>query len=212
MKREWNPLVKQVLDGERELETLPADLRLEAETARRLLLDAIDRHAVTLSASLDARVMARVRSRATAPWSRAWRWLSAPTVPRWVVMVPIAAAAGVLLLARTSTPPATGEQRSALTGQRESVYVRFELYAPRASRVALAGTFNRWDPAASPLVRVGSDGIWTVTLALPSGQHQYGFIVDGKNWVPDPAAPAVDDGFGRRNSVVSVNTMNGRIL
>ena len=212
MKREWNPLVKQVLDGERELETLPAELRLEAETARRLLLDVIDRQAVTLSASLDARVMARVRSRATAPWSRAWRWLSAPTVPRWVVMVPIAAAAGVLLLARTSTSPVTGEQPSALTGQRESVYVRFELYAPRASRVALAGTFNRWDPTATPLVRVGSDGMWTVTLALPSGQHQYGFIVDGRNWVPDPAAPAVDDGFGRRNSVVSVNTMNGRIL
>lgn len=212
MKREWNPLVKQVLDGERELETLPADLRLEAETARRLLLDAIDRQAVTLSASLDARVMARVRSRATAPWSRAWRWLSAPTVPRWAVMVPIAAAAGILLLARTSTPPAISELRTALTGQRESVYVRFELYAPHASRVALAGTFNRWDPAATPLVRVGSDGMWTVTIALPSGQHQYGFMVDGRNWVPDPVAPAVDDGFGRRNSVVSVNTMNGRIL
>jgi hypothetical protein len=30
--------------------------------------------------------------------------------------------------------------------------------------------------------------------------------------VPDPAAPTVDDGFGRRNSVVSVNTINGRIL
>lgn len=212
MKREWNPLVKQVLDGERELETLPADLRLEAEAAQRLLLDAIDRQAVTLSPSVDARVMARVRRRAPAPWSRAWRWLSAPTVPRWVVMVPLAAAAGLLLLARSSTPPATGEQGTALTGQRESVYVRFELYAPRASRVALAGTFNRWDPAASPLVRVGSDGMWTVTLALPSGQHQYSFIVDGKNWVPDPAAPAVDDGFGRHNSVVSVNTMNGRIL
>lgn len=212
MKREWNPLVKQVLDGEREIQTLPPDLRLEAETARRLLLEAIDREQVTFSDSVDARVMARVRRRAASPWSRAWHWLSAPTVPRWVVMVPIAAAAAVLLLLRSSTPTATTDQRTALTGQRESVYVRFELYAPRASHVALAGTFNRWDPKATPLVKVGSDGMWTVTLALPSGQHQYGFIVDGRNWVTDPAAPAVDDGFGRRNSVVSVNTMNGRIL
>ncbi len=212
MKREWNPLVKQVLDGERGIESLPPDLRLEAEDARRLLLDAIERQAVSLSDSVDARVMARVRRRAATPWSRAWHWLSAPTVPRWVVMVPIAAAAVLLMLMRTSTPPATVEQRTALTGQRDSVYVRFELYAPRASRVTVAGTFNRWDPTATPLVRLGSDGMWTVTLALPSGQHQYGFIVDGRNWVTDPAAPAVDDGFGRRNSVVSVNPINGRIL
>lgn len=212
MKREWNPLVKEVLDGERRVEALPPDLRLEAEAARQALLNAIDRQQVHLSDSIDARVMARVRRHAAGPWSRAWHWLSAPTVPRWGVMVPIAAAAGLLLLGRSSTPPAAVDKRSALTGQRESVYVRFELYAPSARRVALAGTFNRWDPTATPLARVGSDGMWTVTLALPSGQHQYGFIVDGRNWVPDPGAPTVDDGFGRRNSVVSVNTINGRIL
>jgi hypothetical protein len=28
--------------------------------------------------------------------------------------------------------------------------------------------------------------------------------VDGARWVPDPAAPAVDDGFGRRNSVLTL--------
>lgn len=205
MKREWNPLVKQVLDGERPMETLPPELRREAELARGLLLDAIDRRPVTLPDSLDARVMARVARQETGSWNRAWRWLSAPTVPRWVLAVPIAAAAAVLLLIqmRPSTPPAP---------QRSSVSVRFELYAPHASRVTLAGTFNRWDPAATPLVRVGSDGMWTVTLALPAGQHQYAFIVDGRNWVTDPVAPAIDDGFGRRNSVVSVNAINGRIL
>ena len=37
-------------------------------------------------------------------------------------------------------------------------------------------------------------------LALPAGQHQYAFVVDGARWVVDPGAPAVDDGFGRRNS------------
>lgn len=208
----WNDQIKQVLDGERELESLPPELRHEAEAARRQLLEAIDRRPVTLSADVEARVMARVRSRATARWPRAWRWLSAPTVPRWAMLVPLAAAAALVLFVRTTQVPQTNGQAQAMVGQRESVYVRFELYAPRASRVALAGSFNRWNPAATPLVRVGADGMWTVTLALPSGQHQYGFIVDGRNWVPDPAAPTVDDGFGRRNSVVSVNTINGRIL
>lgn len=209
--REWNDQVKQVLDGDRELGSLSPELRREAEAARRLLLEAIDRRPVTLSGALETRIMTRVRGRATARWPRAWRWLSAPTIPRWAMLVPVAAAAALVLLLRTPRVDQTG-QPQALAGQRDSVYVRFELYAPRASRVALAGTFNRWDTTATPLVRVGKDGMWTVTLALPSGQHQYGFIVDGRNWVPDPAAPTVDDGFGRRNSVVSVNTINGRIL
>ena len=209
--RQWNDQVKQVLDGDRELDALSPELRREAEAARRMLLEAIDRRPVTLSGALEERIMTRVRGRATAGWPRAWRWLSAPTIPRWAMLVPVAAAAALVLLLRTPQVDQTGKPQ-AMTGQRDSVYVRFELYAPRASRVALAGTFNRWDPAATPLVRLGKDGMWTVTLALPSGQHQYGFIVDGRNWVPDPAAPTVDDGFGRRNSVVSVNTINGRIL
>src|SRR6266480_2982560 len=46
--------------------------------------------------------------------------------------------------------------------------------------------------------------IWPATLTLPAGQHQYAFVVDGERWVPDPGAPAVDDGFGRRNSVLTL--------
>ena len=208
--RQWDDQIKQFLDGERALESLPPELRLEAEAARRLLLEALDRSAVTLSDALDARVMARVRSRAASPWPRALRWLSAPTMPRWAMLVPIAAAAALLLIVRTG--PQTSSEILPVAMPHDSVFVRFELFAPHASRVALAGTFNRWDPTATQLVRVGKDGMWTVTVALPSGQHQYGFIVDGRNWTPDPAAPTVDDGFGRRNSVVSVNTINGRIL
>jgi 1,4-alpha-glucan branching enzyme len=94
----------------------------------------------------------------------------------------------------------------------ESVYVKFVLYAPAASQVALAGTFNRWDPGTTPLARVGGEGVWTVTVALPVGQHQYAFVVDGRRWVVDPAAPAVDDGFGRRNSIMSVNPSSRQAL
>jgi 1,4-alpha-glucan branching enzyme len=90
--------------------------------------------------------------------------------------------------------------------------VRFVLYAPGAKRVTVAGTFNQWDQNAAPLVPAGTDGVWTASLALPVGQHQYAFVVDGRRWVPDPAAPAVDDGFGRRNSVVAVTPQGARIL
>jgi len=110
-------------------------------------------------------------------------------------------------------PPASpGGTRLVRTAASDSVYVRFVLYAPGAQRVAVAGTFNQWDQNAARLVRLGADGIWTITLALPQGQHQYAFVVDGKRWVPDPAAPGIDDGFGRRNSVVAVTAHGARTL
>jgi 1,4-alpha-glucan branching enzyme len=90
------------------------------------------------------------------------------------------------------------------------VYVRFIFYAPGARTVSVAGTFNQWDPSAAPLVPTGSLGVWTTTVALPQGQHQYAFLVDGVRWVSDPAAPTVDDGFGQRNSVVAVTAPDGR--
>jgi 1,4-alpha-glucan branching enzyme len=84
------------------------------------------------------------------------------------------------------------------------VTVRFVLVAPDAHQVTVAGTFNQWDAAATPLVRSGTAGVWTATLSLPAGEHQYAFVVDGARWVPDPSAPAVNDGFGRRNSVLAL--------
>src|SRR5438034_825737 len=38
------------------------------------------------------------------------------------------------------------------------------------------------------------------------------FVVDGARWVADPAAPGIDDGFGRRNSVVAVTAQGARTL
>jgi len=75
----------------------------------------------------------------------------------------------------------------------------------------VAGTFNQWDRGAAPLVPAGKSGVWTTTLALPVGQHQYAFVVDGGRWVVDPGAPAVDDGFGRRNSVVAVTAQGAHL-
>src|SRR5205823_5942907 len=61
-------------------------------------------------------------------------------------------------------------------------------------------------------LRVRPGGVWAITRALPQGHHQYAFVVDGARWVPDPAAPGVDDGFGRRNSMVAVTARGARLL
>jgi len=82
--------------------------------------------------------------------------------------------------------------------------VRFELSAPTASRVALVGSFNQWNPVATPLRRDSSTGKWIVSLRLPPGRHVYAFVVDG-DVKADPTAPrAADDDFGSANSVVLV--------
>ena len=178
-EHELHPLVKQLLDGEITLADLPAELRAEGEAALRLLAG-VDRTPVSMPA-VTWRVMTALERRRR----RFVPWLLAPA---------LAIAAALFIWLRVGTPaPAAG-----------LVTVRFVLVAPDARQVSLAGTFNQWDPQATPLVRTGATGLWTATLTLPAGQHQYAFVVDGARWVPDPGAPAVDDGFGRRNSVLTL--------
>ena len=84
--------------------------------------------------------------------------------------------------------------------------VRFELSAPRASHVALVGSFNEWNPVATPLSRDPASGKWVVSLRLPPGRHVYAFVVDG-DVTADPSAPrAADEDFGSPSSVVFVSS------
>jgi 1,4-alpha-glucan branching enzyme len=70
----------------------------------------------------------------------------------------------------------------------------------------VAGDFNSWDAAATPMAHAGSGDLWIVRVELPRGVHLYSFVLDGREWRPDPSAPlAADDAFGGRNSVVVVN-------
>jgi cyclomaltodextrinase len=68
--------------------------------------------------------------------------------------------------------------------------------------VNLAGSFNNWSTAATPMVDRG-DGTYFAYLKLEDGLHQYKFVVNGSGWMQDPKAdPAlrVDDGHGGFNS------------
>ncbi len=89
--------------------------------------------------------------------------------------------------------------------QQTASVVQFVLVAPRASAVALVGDFNDWSTSATPMRAAAGDGLWTVTVPLAPGRYRYGFLLDGAEWVRDPAAPpALDDDFGRPSSVVTV--------
>jgi hypothetical protein len=204
MNEQLDPRVQRALDGDLPAADLPAGLRAEFEAAARLL-ETVERSPVAFSADFDARVMTAVRARASrrAPVRRVAAWLMSPREVRvvvrpWVAGALAAAAVLVLLLGR---PVATTPDALLV---RDSVAVRFVLHAPGAASVSLAGTFNQWDTAATPLAP-SEGGLWAATLVLPAGEHQYAFVVDGERWVPDPAAPGVDDGFGRRNSVLMLS-------
>ncbi len=81
--------------------------------------------------------------------------------------------------------------------------VTFSLPIGEAKQVALAGTFNDWNPESSPL-HLNGNQCWEKELALPPGTHEYQFVVDGR-WMADPQAPEyVPNPFGGINSVVRV--------
>jgi 1,4-alpha-glucan branching enzyme len=83
--------------------------------------------------------------------------------------------------------------------------VMFTLYSTKIDKVNIAGTFNNWSMTADPLYDREGTGMWSIILPLPPGKYEYKFIIDGKEWIPDPANPTTtDDGFGGNNSVITV--------
>jgi 1,4-alpha-glucan branching enzyme len=81
--------------------------------------------------------------------------------------------------------------------------VLLEVYQPDAIDVCVAGSFNDWQPQATPLVPLGN-GKWAKELTLPRGRYEYRFIVDGA-WVTDPNAKEIaPNPFGSENAVIKV--------
>lgn len=107
-----------------------------------------------------------------------------------------AACVAVVLLVYVRQLP-SGVPQIAAALDDPQVFVQFRLDTP-ASRVQLAGTFTNWEPRYD--LRESAPGIWTITVPLTQGVHDYSFVVDGRRWVPDPAAPQIGDGFGGTNS------------
>jgi len=72
------------------------------------------------------------------------------------------------------------------------------------SRISVIGSFNNWDPEATPMQRNGS-GVWEATLLLEPGKYSYKFIIDNRIKITDPSSDLHEsDGFGGTNSVLIV--------
>lgn len=106
--------------------------------------------------------------------------------------------------------PATGEPIRLAAATRSSGdpavadgIVRFRVLAPDAEQVHVAGDFNGWSAAATPLSR-RSGGWWETTLELQPGSYQFIYLIDGEATTPPRAATSVDDGFGGKNGLFTV--------
>jgi hypothetical protein len=173
---------------------------------------------VRIDPAFDGRVMAELarlpaRRRST-PIVALTGWL---VRKRTIAVSPLgglAAAAGIALavlagrawlVPGTGTEPAVGSAPALPSGAAVSSVIQFVVVAPRASSVSLVGDFNDWDAAVNPMHPAAGNGLWSVTVPLAPGRYRYSFLVDGTRWLPDPEAPrALEDDFGRPNSVVTV--------
>ena len=128
-------------------------------------------------------------------WRRLWTPRQIAIRPAYGVLVTaavIALVAGSFVLRpRLDTPQSARVE----TASRQLVQFRL---AADAANVQLAGSFTNWEPAYQ--LNEIAPHAWTVTVSLPQGVHDYAFIVDGKQWVADPYAPSISDGFGGKTS------------
>ena len=80
---------------------------------------------------------------------------------------------------------------------------RFVIYLPDVNQVEIAGSFTSWKRI--PMQRAGDSGYWEVHLALPEGEHQFTYIVDGRQRLADPTIQTREqDDFGGYNSILFV--------
>jgi 1,4-alpha-glucan branching enzyme len=97
-------------------------------------------------------------------------------------------------------------KKKAVKGTDEIMSVTFETTVPEGTEsVYLVGDFNDWN-ADKTQMKKRKDGMWAVTLRLPTQKrYQYRFVVDG-DWITDADAElVVPNPFGTKNAVCVLN-------
>lgn len=80
--------------------------------------------------------------------------------------------------------------------------IRLEFSKPGAQSVAIAGSFNSWQPEQASTT---GNGGWVKELAIAPGRYEYMFVVDGQ-WMADPNAKEfAPNPFGGQNSVLVIS-------
>jgi hypothetical protein len=185
------------------------------------------RQPVRLDSRFDSRVMAALDATVIPLHRRAKRtWLER----RWTISItPLggfaaAAAIGAIMVlgARVTNRPTGPEIASATVPATPTIPVldapvdvdkiivqrQLTILVPSATTVAVVGDFNDWDASRGVMQRLTADGLWSVTVPLHVGRHEYQFVVDDTLRIPDPTMPQAKSDFGASNSVITVGPRN----
>jgi hypothetical protein len=217
------PNVHDALDGDLNARALATPERVELIEARSQIGAVLSAIPVQPLPDLSTAVLARIRRESSAVGApvaaprdvaplpnvrrttRDWLWQPRAISVTWRPAYALAAAAVFAAVIATNAVRPRPDITAAVVSQQ--VLTQFVLSAPNAKRVAVAGDFSNWQPV-HVMTRSGA-GVWTVVVPLDPGVHDYAFVVDGERWVPDPSAPAVNDGFGGVNSRLAVLSPDG---
>ena len=167
--------------------------------------------------SFDERLMERVRvegstlypQRTARPWWRTEREFRIAPLTGLALAAGIAgiiAVSGIAIGSRISKLAPETASAGATAGRDTVQVVRFVFVDPSARHVELVGDFNEWTKGTTQLTHSGAPGVWTVSIPLSPGRHEYAFIINGSRWVADPFAPKSSDDFGTESSVIRVGT------
>ena len=88
----------------------------------------------------------------------------------------------------------------------ENGRLMFVFHDDSANSVSVAGDFNGWSQAATPLKRNDS-GLWFTELVIPrAGRFEYKFVIDGQRWSEDPSnGLKAPNNYGGLNSVLVID-------
>ena len=214
-----NERMHQYLDGEIRREELTTEELRKIQTFEAIISETRESYRCVEVPDLTGPVMARLSandrpSRLSAAAAlrnglqRAAGWLWAPRLVQVRAVYGLLAATLFLVSVisyEVWTPDGMNEPSVAnvdVASSAGKVFVQFRLDAPAESQVRLAGSFTGWQPVYA--LKQVSSGTWSILIPLEPGVYEYAFVVNGTEWRPDPAAPAVDDGFGGVNSRLSV--------
>jgi glycosidase len=96
------------------------------------------------------------------------------------------------------------QTRHELLPQKTARGIRFTFEGgPQVHSVSVAGTFNSWVGDAAPLTRVGAS-TWQTTVPAGPGRHHYKYVINGTEWITDPANPWISED-AQNNSCFTIN-------
>lgn len=80
----------------------------------------------------------------------------------------------------------------------------FSQFSGQINSLNLAGAFNGWSTSATPLTNIDEFGNRWGEVAMPVGENEYKFVINGNNWQIDPDNPRNAPG-GFNNSLITIS-------